>query len=46
VNLLRERVSDPLATWTDFGSWLDIYDDDRDKLRSWEEEDHSEEGPN
>ena len=39
MNLLRERVANPLATWPDAGTWLDIYDDE---FQKWHEDD---EGP-
>jgi len=39
MNMLRERVPNPLATWPDAGTWLDIYDDE---FQTWHEDD---EGP-
>ena len=36
VNLLRERVSNPLVTWAEEGTWLDIYDDE---IPKWHEDD-------
>ena len=41
VNLLRERIPNPLATWPDAGTWLDIYDDE---LQKWHEDDEAPSG--
>jgi hypothetical protein len=41
MNLLRERVANPLGTWQDAGTWLDIYDDE---LQKWHEDDEAPSG--
>jgi hypothetical protein len=41
VNVLRERVPNPLATWPDEGTWLDIYDDE---FQRWHEDDEGTSG--